>query len=254
VRTLDQQRRLTGRVVFLSGSVPDRDRGFTRVPNAPFVIEQAVVALARAVFAEGGRIVFGAHPSISPLVASVAAEYFPPNPEAQIRPVVIYQSKAFEEVLPNDTWDLYRYGFADLVWTEAKGGEHYKVGEPASRKCPLSLTEMRTRMIDEQQPAAMVVVGGMDGVFEERELFRKYAPPDAPVYAALETGGAASSLYAEWKTADGMHPIEREWQQSAKSVETRDSILERPRDLPRELIPDPREKPVPPYGAMMQWL
>jgi len=246
VRTLDRRRRLANRIVFLSGSVPEPDRGFVRVPDAPFVIEQAVVALARAIFAEGGRIVFGAHPSISPLVASVAAEYFPPNTEATMRPVIIYQSEAFKEVLPNDTWDLHRYGYADLIWTDAKGGEQYKIGEPASRKCPKSLTEMRTQMISDQNPIAMVIVGGMDGVEEELKLFCTPPRSTMPVYAALATGGAASTLYAEWKYVYPMHDLEREWSQSAKGALNREAS-------PAEST-DPRDKPIPPYGAIMQWL
>jgi hypothetical protein len=242
VRTLNAVPRLTNRIVFLAGSVPDPDRGFARVPDAPFVIEQAVVALARAVFAEGGRIVFGAHPSISPLVASVAAEYFLPDAEAVKRPVVIYQSRAFKEVLPNDTWDMYRYGFADLIWTEAKGGEHYEEkGEPASRKCPLSLTEMRERMIVEQSPVAMVIVGGMDGVAEELAFFRKRAQK-SPIYVAHATGGAAAALFHEGPEAPGLHNLEYEWWQTAKSKWT------------PEATADPRERPVPPYGSIMQWL
>ena len=100
MRTLDPARpgRLRGTTVFLSASVPDRP-GFERVPNAPFVIEQAVVSLARAVFAENGKIVFGAHPSISPLVASVAAEYHLPGAPEQDRSVIIYQSHAFDAVI-----------------------------------------------------------------------------------------------------------------------------------------------------------
>ncbi len=241
MRILEAEQRLTGRTVFLSGSVPERDRGFTRVPDAPFVIEQAVVALARAIFAEGGRIVFGAHPSISPLVASVAAEYFLPDQEAAERPVVIYQSLAFEKVLPKRTWDMYRFGYADLVWSRKMGNEYYEPGDPASRKCPLSLTEMRERMIVEQHPVAMVIIGGMDGVAEEIALYRKRAWKPI-VYAARATGGAAAALFEERTAIPGIRCIEDEWMSAAKS-----------RWSPA-LTADPRERFVPPYGAIMQWL
>jgi hypothetical protein len=46
---------------------------------------------------------------------------------------------------------VFRFGYADLIWTEAKDEEYYQPGQPASRKCPLSLTEMRTRMIEEAE-------------------------------------------------------------------------------------------------------
>ena len=64
---------LRGRSVFLSASIPVRP-GFRRVSGAAVEIEEAVVSFARAVLKEEGTVVFGAHPSISPLVASVASE------------------------------------------------------------------------------------------------------------------------------------------------------------------------------------
>ena len=245
MRTLTAERRLMNRTVFLSGSVPEPGRGFLRVPGAPFVIEQAVVALARAVFAESGRIVFGAHPSISPLVAAVAAEYFPPSAPSSdpgrlaAPPVTIYQSRVFEQVLPNETWDMFRFGFADLVWTEVMGGECHMKSEPASR-CPLSLTEMRARMIAEQKPCSMIIIGGMDGVAEELALFREHSETSL-VYAARETGGAAASISNQGRTTR-IRILEEEWARAASSVW-----------LPPR-TEDPRELAIPPYGAMMRWL
>src|SRR4051794_31938323 len=94
------QRRLSGKTVFLCASVPDRQRAkkYRRLENAAFEIEQAVISLARAVFSEGGRLLFGGHPSISPLVATVAGEYRETGfaerrGEAPPAPVLIYQSE-----------------------------------------------------------------------------------------------------------------------------------------------------------------
>jgi hypothetical protein len=241
VRRLNPERRLANRTVFLSASVPAPNRGFARPPDAAFVVEQAVVGLARAVFAEGGRLVFGAHPSISPLVASVATEYRQASAADGPRPVVIYQSRAFEEVLPNETWDLYRFGFADLLWTDAEGGEHYQPGDAASLQCPLSLRAMRTRMIKEQKPIAMVIAGGMDGVLEEFTLFREHAER-SPIYAARDTGGAAARLLVEEGTAPRFHALEDEWLREGGSMGTRAELH------------DPRERFVPPWAAIMQWL
>ncbi len=151
MRTLDADRqgRLRDVSILLSASVPDRE-GFERVPDAAFVIEQAVVSLARAVLAEEGTLVFGAHPSISPLVASVASEYRAPGGKEEPR-VVIYQSKAFEKVLPRETWDMARFGFARLIWIDAEGGESYIPGQPASRHCPRSLRSMRQHMVSDEE-------------------------------------------------------------------------------------------------------
>jgi hypothetical protein len=203
------------------------------------VVEQAVIALARAVFANGGRIVFGAHPSISPLVASVASEYQLAGPPEGQRRVIIYQSKAFEKALPNHTWDLYRFGFADLVWTDAKGGEFYVPGDAASRKCPLSLTEMRTRMIGEIRPQWMVVIGGMEGVFEEVELFEKRSRT-APVFAARESGGVARQIAEQRERYPRVRVLEDGWREAGGVTPPQTD--------------DPRDIPMPPYPAIMQWL
>jgi hypothetical protein len=252
VRTLNPQRNglLLGKTIFLSASVPDRV-GFERVPAAAFIIEQAVIGLARAVFSEGGKIVFGAHPSISPLVASVASEYTLPGAPEDERSVVIYQSRAFEDLLPKETWDMYRFGFARLVWTEAQQGEHFVAGQAASPTCPASLQHMRSRMLQETRPLVMVTLGGMGGVIEEAQMFRTFnlnrAPSDPVpfIYSAKLTGGAAALLAGpllpefpllrviedDWQAAGG-------WTANGTDLSTRDS----------------REDSMPPYRAMLQWL
>ena len=272
MRLLDSERngRLRDVVVFLSASVPNRE-GFKKVPDAPFLIEQAVVSLARGVFSEGGQIVFGAHPSISPLVASVASEYRLAGSPDEIKPVVIYQSEAFTEVLPKDTSDMFRFGFAELIWTEARGGEKYILKEPASRSCPQSLRHMRERMIRETKPRIMVVVGGMEGVFEEVDLFsdfwmhntellRDKPKPPPLLYVATSTGGAAARVPEETRfevlkelltdpasELPFLHEIEQDWERETALTEPREAIAS-------DAIGDPREVPLPALGAMMQWL
>jgi hypothetical protein len=232
-------------MVFLAGSVPDRE-GFERVPEAPFVVEQAVVALARAVFAEEGKIVFGAHPSISPLVAAVASEYaLAQTGEAKNRRVRIYQSRAFSKVLPDETWDMCRFGFADLVWTEAKNGEEYRPGEPASLKCPQSLKHMRESLIEDCKPRAMVVIGGMQGVIEEADLYRKFCESNPnlrlEIFTAAYTGGVAKRLVKE-DTSRFLTVLETAWLADGGSWN------------PESMVADPRARTLPPYAAMMQWL
>src|SRR5262249_59078396 len=56
-----------GDVIFLSASVPIRE-GWAEDAQ-PAEIEEAIVSIARAVFARNGRLLFGGHPSVSPLVA-----------------------------------------------------------------------------------------------------------------------------------------------------------------------------------------
>jgi hypothetical protein len=201
MNTVKPVQRLRGRSVFLSARVPDpaRDGRFSRISDASFQIEQAVISLARAVFSEGGRLVFGGHPSISPLVAIVAGEYRVPNvteggAERPPPQVAIYQSKAFREAIPHDTDLLIRLGLAEEHWIDALNGERFIIGKgPANYQCPESLREMRARMIEEADPIAMVCIGGMEGVLAEAEMFLA-EKRRRPVFVLARTGGAASMM------------------------------------------------------------
>jgi len=243
--------RLKGRAVFLSASVPapGRSERYRRIEDAHLEIEEAVVSLARAVFAEGGTLVFGGHPAISPLVAMVAGEYLRPRSERGegeegSTPIRIYQCRAFEGFLPDQTLMMFRAGYATLHWTEAIDGERFDPKAPGPF-CPKSLWHMRERMIGETAPIAMVCIGGMEGVEREVEIFRELRG-GSPVYVFGGTGGAAAVL-AEGEEKATLRVIDRE-------ILERLAPLRRLRD--RELGSDrgePERLPVP-YPLIAQML
>jgi len=201
--------RLHGVRIFLSGSVPSLQRAdeYDRIPGAPLHIEEAVICIARAIFIEGGTLVFGGHPSISPLVARVIQDYNIPFP-AEATNVVnkeeqgmvwknprieIHQSKIYERFLVKDTEYLLRQPLVDVRWSEAVAGEFF---DPAIKDKPQnekSLLAMRRAMLSPSLPAAMIAVGGMKGVVDEVNLFREYAP-NSPVYLLGTSGGATGML------------------------------------------------------------
>jgi hypothetical protein len=228
--------RLRGQAVFLSASVPSpaRAQEFRRVEEAHLEIGEAVISLSRAVFAEGGTLVFGGHPSISPLVAMVAGEYLAPlraeadgQRERPPVPIEIYQSRAFEGFLPDETLMMFRLGYANLHWIEAVDGERFDPEAPRDKPpCPKSTEEMRRRMIGETQPAAMVAIGGMEGIFDEQRIFREIRE-GAPVYTLASTGGAAA-LLAERRTP-GVRAIDRE---ILELLERRGEMVSRRGDQP----------------------
>jgi hypothetical protein len=193
--------RLRGKTIFLSASVPvpKRAERYQRVEDAHFEIEQAVISLARAVFSESGQLVFGGHPAISPLVAMVAGEYRQPryaesHEEKPAAPIRIFQSRAFEGFLPNDTLLMYQLGYATITWIDAANNERFDPTiEHEQSPCPESLRAMREAMIGWTSPAAMVCIGGMEGVEREAELFRELRS-EAPVYVLERTGGASLIL------------------------------------------------------------
>jgi hypothetical protein len=184
-------RGLSGKCVFLSASFPTGERA-TRFPEAdPFEITTAVVSLARATFGAKGRLLFGGHPTISPLVLSVGRDflsYFSERERRSEGPLVyVYQSLYYKEIVPEETRSLEEEGVGKIVWAKSLSNARE------------SLREMRTRMLREGKPVAGVFVGGMDGVFDpkggedEFHLFRQMCP-SKPVYPLGSTGGAARAL------------------------------------------------------------
>lgn len=191
--------------VFLSASVPDESQPlFSRIPDAAYQIEQAVVSLVRSVFNAGGQLVFGGHPSVTPLVAAIATEY----PRTEQTRVSIYQSHAFDRVITDDTKLLRDLGFARLTWTEAVDDEEFIPGEgAASYQCPKSLLQMRETLITIEKPIAMVCIGGMQGVLDEAHLFSKKDQRSvrmaSDIYTFTSTGGAAHLLATEKSPVEG---------------------------------------------------
>jgi SLOG-like protein len=247
------QRLLADRSVFLSASVPSPERAerYRRVEDAHLEIEEAVVSLARAVFVEGGTLVFGGHPTISPLVAMVAGEYITPRladeRKEEVRtPIHIYQSEAYKGFVPDETLMMFRAGYATLHWTEAVDGERFDPKAPRDRpRCPKSLRHMRERMIRETAPVAMACIGGMEGVEEEADIFRELRQA-APIYVFGETGGAAA-LLAERRGDETLRVIDRE-------VLARVAPLRRSRAQGQKSAAAQPEKPPVPYPLIAQML
>jgi hypothetical protein len=231
--------------VFLSASVPTR-KGYRRPSEAPFEVEQAVVSLGRAVLAEDGRLVFGGHPSISPLVASVAAEYIRPVIDAPR--ILIYQSRAFEHVLPDETWEMHQLGYARLVWTPAERGERF---DPSvkTEQCLTSLAAMRRALLNDTDPIAMVAIGGMEGVEREAALFRSHAGAARDrrraVYVVKTTGGAAEKIAAASPADDNVpiYVLEDRWAQATGLAHRTLGTSEHDRE----------QQTFTPYPALMQW-
>lgn len=160
---------------FLSGSIPDPRRDPRYIETADFTaIRESVAALAGVVF-KRGRLVFGGHPAISPLILVVARSL---NAEMRVR---VYQSEYFRDRIPPES-----RAFPDLVWTP-----------DVRHDLALSLRLMRDRMIADGPFEAAFFIGGMEGVQQEFELFRARWPT-TPIFPVASTGAAASILLNEW--------------------------------------------------------
>ena len=155
-------------------------------------IAAAVKALAGAVFQRGWTLVFGGHPTISPLILMIAREYDRRNR------VVIYQSRYFTNHIGPATRALLSEHYGEIVEVP----NHPSEPPPAAgerldpTRCPLSLALMRESMIKHPGIAGMVLIGGDTGVRQELELF-KLRHRELPVIPVGAPGGIARELLQE---------------------------------------------------------
>ena len=162
--------------VFLSASFPSGTRGTSFEPFDAGAIADAVTAVVRAVLVAKGRILFGGHPTITPLVLMVASEL-----DAKCA-VDVFQSQWFEDQITRETRALQEAGFGAIHW----------IPQRATREG--SLQAMREAMLrHDRKLIAGVFVGGMDGVLEEYELFQRFQPR-GPRVSLVGPGGAAAKL------------------------------------------------------------
>ncbi len=252
-----------GDIIFLSASVPYRDGWIADAK--PTEIEEAIISIARAVFARQGRLLFGGHPSISPLISAVAGEYFPPDPARVARPVTTFQSEFFRGSLPDDTWEMVRMGWSTIEWTPRRAADPSRSERAASlelmRRTMLLGPEVPREIVGRNQlapPRAMIAVGGMDGVLEEALIFLEHRAQwrgAQRVYAFESGGGAAARLV----TLDDRRP----WPEPAPGPKHRATLLRHWRNGDIVDVEDEWWKangeglprmPVQPYAAMAQWL
>ena len=182
---------LRGQHVFLSASFPSGERGEKFQPYDAAAVADAVAAVVRAIFAMDGRVVFGGHPTITPLVLMVGGEF-----KLKER-VDIFQSKLFEDKITPETKMLIDSGIGCLHWTRRCETPVGSWSPALMRKEILdgSLALMREEMLNSirRSAVAAVFVGGMEGISEEYEYCKKLLP-QVPKIPIAGPGGAAAQL------------------------------------------------------------
>lgn len=159
--------------IFLSASIPMPGRDPKYIGSADVIaIRDSVLALASVVLPYF-RLVWGGHPSITPLIAQVLRHY---GKEVNNH-VTLYQSSYFERFFP-----LENESVAHIVKTKDLGDRND------------SLFEMRSRMICDNKFVAAFFIGGMEGVEEEFKMFTSFHK-DAKIYPIASTGAAAKLIY-----------------------------------------------------------
>ncbi len=166
--------------IFLSASVPISGRGSYHETANPFLIQCAVRELVISVI-RTHRIVWGGHPSITPMIWSICEDL----DVNYANSVVLYQSRFFKDRFPEEN-----ARFSNVVFTDPVTGD---------REASLSI--MRHTMLAREDLVGAVLIGGMDGVEAELSIFQRYHP-NAFIVPVGAAGGAARDIAIR---AEGEH-------------------------------------------------
>ena len=162
--------------IFLSASIPLPERDEKYIGTADIIaIRDAVIALTTVVLPHH-RLIWGGHPSITPLIYYVMERL---NLNIQEH-ITLYQSGFFEKYFPEDN-----NKFENIVFTDVVDNDREK-----------SLLYMRHKMLDESEFSAGIFIGGMEGVEEEYDMFIE-KHPKALALPIASTGAAAKKIYDE---------------------------------------------------------
>jgi len=159
--------------IFLSASIPLPERDPKYIETADIIaIRDAVIALTTVVLPHH-RIIWGGHPSITPLIYYVM-DKLKLNIQEHVK---LYQSEFFrDKFLPDNN------KFDNVVFTENLG------------EIPSSVHRLRERMLSENEFSAAIFIGGMDGIEVEYNMFREYHP-NALLLPVASTGAATKIIY-----------------------------------------------------------
>ena len=162
--------------IFLSASIPLPERDEKYIGTADIIaIRDAVIALTTVVLPHH-KLIWGGHPSITPLIYYVMERL---NLNIQEH-VTLYQSRFFEKYFPEDN-----NKFENVILTD-------NINDDKAQ----SLLYMRNKMLDESEFSAGIFIGGIEGVEEEYDMFIK-KHPKALALPIASTGAAAKKIYDE---------------------------------------------------------
>lgn len=160
------------REIFLSASVPNKGRGDYYKTAEPFLIQCAVRELAIATLGTY-KLVWGGHPSITPMLWAICDDLGLDYSKSTL----LYQSGFFAGSFPKENTR-----FDNVIVVDPVNGDLHD-----------SLKAMREEMLSRTNLKTAVFIGGMEGIEEEYQIFKKFHP-DGTAIVIGATGGAAKEL------------------------------------------------------------
>jgi hypothetical protein len=185
--------------IFLSASIPLPERHPKYFETADIIaIRDSVIALA-SIALTNHRIIWGGHPSITPLIYYVIERMLinnlkredwdlPLNKdekgfiESQLKGEIQQHIKLYQSLIFKDDFPPENEVFQNVVLTENFGD------------IPSSIQHLRERMFSENEFSAAVFIGGMDGIEVEYNMFNEYHP-GALLLPIASTGAATKIVY-----------------------------------------------------------
>ena len=158
--------------IFLSASLPDQNSSNFIGDADTIAVASAVRSLIYVVLGRK-RLIWGGHPSITPMIWS-AAEYLDTNYADW---VTLYQSTFFEDDFPEQNAKFKNVEFVDKVGKDLEA----------------SLYEMRSRMFSDNSFSVAIFIGGMKGIRDEAKLLSELSPK-TQLFPILTTGGATQEV------------------------------------------------------------
>lgn len=161
------------KTIFLSASIPLVERDPKYIDSADVIaIRDSVIALCSIVLPKF-KLVWGGHPSITPLVNYVLQKSGK-NIQDHVH---LFQSRFFEQYFPDDNNQFENITLIDSAQNRDD-----------------SLLLMRKIMLSSEKFSAAIFIGGMEGINQEYELFRQYNT-ESLILPLASTGAAAKILY-----------------------------------------------------------
>lgn len=168
-------------VIFLSASMPTKDRDHRFFDTADFIaIRDAVVALVNTII-PNYRLVWGGHPAITPIIH----EIFKKRGFDYNEHITVYQSNYFAGKMPKENQKFDNVKFTEAIRNNANENDNRAE----------SLAIMRKKMLTDNPIYAGFFIGGMEGVLDEYRLLIKYSKDKPEIYPIASTGAAALILY-----------------------------------------------------------
>lgn len=162
--------------VMLSASIPDE------LQNSPQAQDlfSVIMLFTRHILRAGGRLLFGGHPTVTPLVHQVASAM-----EHDDEAVQLYQLRLFRDTLPQEVSD--QRVFRTIHWSGREKPTPPPASETFKKMVGEDLQPMREEMVQDAQAAVFVggkidgYLGDKPGIRDEYDRFME-KHPQGPVY------------------------------------------------------------------------